>query len=118
MFTPIEGLCGGAIGFEALGRVTQSDRKTVLEPQIDSVIEAGDKVKLLYIAGPAFTGYDDGGLFDDAVFGSRHFRDFEKIAFVADCGPYRRAVKALQGLMPAELKVFRDVKTAKDWLAT
>ena len=43
----------------------------------------------------------------------------EKIAFLAEEGPYRRAVFALEGLMPAELRLFPAgaVEQAKAWLA-
>src|SRR5262245_38270252 len=107
MFTPIEGLPEGAIGFVASGLITQSDRHDVLEPTIDGALSAGGKVKLLYCTAPDFAGYDEGTVFDDAVFGTRHFSDFAKIAFVAEEGPYDRAVSALGGLMPADVKVFR-----------
>ena len=65
-----------------------------------------------------FAGYDRGGLYDDAVFGTRHFNHFDRIAFVADDGPYIRAVLALNGLMPARLKVFQpsDIAAAREWL--
>jgi len=66
-----------------------------------------------------FDGYEEGSLLDDAVFGTRHFTDFEKIAFVTEDGPYDRAVSALKGLMPTSLKVFRtrEIDAAKKWLA-
>ena len=119
MFTQIENLPGGAIGFEAVGRVTEEDRAAVLEPVIEAALEGGRPVRLLYVAGPRFSGYEPIALFDDAVFGSRHFADFEKIAFLAEEGPYRRAVGALEGLMPAELRLFPAgaVEDAKAWLA-
>jgi len=119
MFARIEGMPDGAIGFAAKGRVTGADRKRFLEPVIEGVVEAGGKVRLLYIAGPEFTGYAEGTMFDDAVFGTRHFTDFAKIAFVADDGPYERAAHALDGLMPTALRVFatRDLEAAKEWLA-
>jgi hypothetical protein len=119
MFTQIENLPAGAIGFEAIGRITEEDRAEVLEPTIEAVLEDGRPVRLLYVAGPRFDGYDQNGLFDDAVFGSRHFSDFEKIAFVAEDGPYRRAVVALEGLMPGELRLFSagSMAEAKAWLA-
>jgi hypothetical protein len=119
MFTRIENLPAGAIGFEAIGRITEEDRLGVLEPTIELALEDGHPVRLLYVAGPRFDGYDPNALFDNAVFGTRHFSDFEKIAFLAEDGPYRRAVRALDGLMPAELRVFatREVEAAKAWLA-
>ena len=56
---------------------------------------------------------------DDAIFGTRHFRDFERIAFLAEDGPYRRAAGAMDGLMPTTLKVFpvEHIEAAKTWLA-
>jgi len=119
MFTPIENLPPGAIGFVASGHVTPVDRATVLEPTIEWALEVGGRVKLLYVAGSDFAGYEPGGLFDEAVFGTRHFTDFDKIAFVADDGPFNRAVLAMEGLMPAAVRVFRvdEVNVAKAWLA-
>jgi hypothetical protein len=119
MFIPIENLPAGSVGFEAHGRVTDADRRTVLEPTFEWALEATDKIRLLYVAAQDFTGYDRGGLYDDAVFGTRHFTDFDRIAFVADDGPYARSVAALDGLMPAAVKVFRasEIIAAKEWLA-
>lgn len=119
MFTRIENLPAGAIGFEAVGRITEEDRTEVLEPTIEAILGDGRPVRLLYLAGPRFAGYDPNALLDDAVFGTRHFSDFEKIAFLAEEGPYRRAVGALEGLMPADLRLFPAgaVAEAKAWLA-
>ena len=119
MLTPIENLPTGAVGFEAHGRVTDAERRTVLEPTIERALEANVKVRLLYVAASDFDGYDRGGLYDEAVFGTRHFADFEKIAFVAEDGPYARSVEALDGLMPVTLRVFRtrEIGAAKEWLA-
>jgi hypothetical protein len=119
MLRPIENLPSGAVGFEAHGRVTEADRRTVLEPTIEWALEATGKVRLLYVAASDFDGYDRGGLYDEAVFGTRHFTDFERIAFVAEDGPYARSVAAIDGLMPAMLRVFRaaEIVKAKEWLA-
>jgi hypothetical protein len=119
MFARIEDLPVGAIGFEAVGRITNSDRHAILEPTIESALGSGHPVRLLYLAGARFAGYDPDTLLDDAVFGSRHFADFEKIAFLAEEGPYTRAVGALEGLMPGELRLFPAgaVDAAKAWLA-
>jgi hypothetical protein len=119
MFTPIENLPSGAIGFVANGHVTPADHQTVLEPTIDWALEVGGRIRLLYVTGSDFAGYKPGGVYDEAVFGTRHFTDFDRIAFVADDGPFNRAVLALEGLMPAKVRVFRvsDVNAAKAWLA-
>lgn len=119
MFTPIEDLPKGAVGFEAHGRVTDAERRSILEPVIEWALETQDKVRLLYVAAPDFSGYEHADLYDDAVFGTRHFADFERIAFVADDGPYSRSVAALDGLMPADVRIFTpdELVEAKEWLA-
>lgn len=119
MFTPIQNLPEGAVGFEAHGRVSEAERRTVLEPVLEGAIGAGGKVRLLYVTGEDFAGYDEGGAYDEAVFGTRRFTAFDRIAFVADDGPYARSVAALDGLMPAHLRVFptHEVGAAKAWLA-
>lgn len=118
MFTRIDNLPAGFVGVVASGQVTADDRHLVLEPSIDGAVETTGRVRLLYVAGSDFVGYDRGGLYDDAVFGTRHFTHFEKIAFVANDGPYQRAVLAMNGLMPARLRVFApsEILAAREWL--
>ena len=119
MLTPIENLPTGAVGFIAHGRITHQDRHGVLEPTLSRALRGSDRIKLLYVAGHDFAGYEHGGIYDESVFGTRHFNDFEKIAFVADEGPFNRAVQAMRGLVPAAVKVFapREIAAAKAWLA-
>ncbi|WP_421725068.1 STAS/SEC14 domain-containing protein [Bauldia sp.] len=118
MFTPIAGLPAEIIGFTANGRVTREDRQAVLEPTIDMALKQHEQVRLLYVVGSDFAGYEPSALLDDAVFGTRHFRDFERIAFLAEDGPYRRAAGAMKGLIPADLKVMpiQSMESAKAWL--
>ena len=118
MLTPIDNLPTGAIGFVANGRITSSDQRGVFEPTMSRALATTERVKLLYVAGRDFTGYENGGLYDEAVFGTRHFAHFEKIAFVADEGPFNRAVRAMKGLVPAAVRIFapREIAAAKAWL--
>src|SRR2546430_8805700 len=119
MLTPIGNLPDGAIGFVAHGRITREDRRGIFEPTMKQALKETERVKLLYIAGRDFKGYEHGTLYDESVFGSRHFRHFEKIAFVAEEGPFHRAVQAMKGLVPAAVKAFapQEVAAAKDRLA-
>lgn len=118
VFTRIEDLPTGFVGVVASGQVTANDRNRVLEPFIEGAVETAGRVRLLYVAGADFSGYDRGGLYDDAVFGTRHFNHFDRIAFVANDGPYQRAVLAMNGLMPARLRIFapNDIAAAREWL--
>jgi SpoIIAA-like len=117
MFATVENLPPGTIGFVAQNQITAADRDEVLDPTIAFALENGP-VRLLYVIGADFTGYDH-GFYDDVVFGTRHFTDFARIAFVAEDGPFSRAVRAMDGLMPTALRVFeaRDLDAARAWLA-
>jgi hypothetical protein len=119
MFKTIEDLPRGAVGFEAHGRVTDAERHTILEPVLEWALESSDKVRLLYVTAPDFVGYEHEDIYDDAVFGTRHFADFERIAFVADEGPYARSVAAVGDLMPGDVRIFTpaEIGDAKAWLA-
>jgi len=118
MFTSIDNLPAGIVGVVANGMVTADDRLRILEPSIAGAVAAGGRARLLYVAASDFAGYDRGGLYDDAVFGTRHFNHFDRIAFVVNDGPYQRAVLAMNGLMPARLKVFApsEIVAAREWL--
>jgi hypothetical protein len=119
MLTVIRNLPAPTIGVRASGQVALEDSRALIEPALSSMLAGRRKARLLYIADDDFEGYEAGVPWDDTVFGSRHFSDFERIAFVARLEPYRRAVQALEGLMPTDLRVFapRDMDMAKAWLA-
>ena len=118
MFTRIDNLPAGVVGVVASGKVTADDRLRILEPFIAGAVETAGRARLLYVAASDFAGYDRGGLYDDAVFGTRHFNHFDRIAFVVNDGPYQRAVLAMNGLMPARLRVFHpsEIAQAQEWL--
>jgi hypothetical protein len=110
----------GTVGVLASGEVTRRDRSLTLEPAIAEAMAAGTPLRLLYVVGSDFQGYDHGGPYEPAIFGSRHFTDFGRIAFLAAEGRYARAVRLMDGLMPAAIRVFNqlDLAPATRWLAT
>ncbi len=119
MLKRIDGLPTGAIGFVAHGQVKRNDSRRVVDESIASADSHSQRLRVLYVAGEDFDGYDLGSVYDDAVFGTRHFTRFERIAFVADESRYTRSVAALDGLMPAKVKVFprHQINDARAWLA-
>ena len=84
MLTTMTDLPDGVIGFSAEGTVTDADYKTVLIPAVEDTLKAGGKVRLLYFLGPQFEKYAPGAMWDDTMFGARHYFDFEKVACVTD----------------------------------
>lgn len=119
MITEITGMPGRVLGFSLEGKVTKEDYHDVLIPKAEEALQAGHKLRLMIVAGPAFEGYEPGAMWDDTAFGLRHFFDFERIAFVTDNEAYGAAVHAVGFLMPAMVQVFsvKDTEKAKDWLS-
>ncbi len=118
MFKLIEDLPPGVMGIEAIGKVTHEDYRTVLIPRAEAMIAKGP-VKLLYLAGERFEGYQLEALWDDAAFGVQHWHDFTRVAVVADRPWLRAAVTMFKPFFPCEVRLFHlgDMAAAKDWIA-
>jgi SpoIIAA-like len=119
MLTKMDGLPSGVIGFSAEGTVTDEDYKAVLIPAAEDALKAGGKIRLLYVLGPEFKTYAPGAMWDDTLFGARHYFDFERIACVTDHEIIAAMVRSFGVLMPAAVRVFsaKDIDVAKAWLA-
>ena len=119
MLVPVKDLPSGVIGFSAEGIVTGEDYKNVLIPTVEKALEKGGKIRFLYVLGPDFKTYAPGAMWDDTLFGARHYFDFEKIASVTDHEVYAAMIRSFGVLMPAAVRVFavKDIDAAKAWLA-
>jgi hypothetical protein len=117
MFKFIEGLPPEVIGIEAAGKVTHEDYQRILIPKAEAMIAKGP-VKLLYVAGENFEGYELEALWDDGAFGLKHWHDFTRVAVVADQTWLRATVTMFKPLFPCEVRLFklRDLAAAKTWI--
>ncbi|MGB8737487.1 MAG: STAS/SEC14 domain-containing protein [Rhodomicrobium sp.] len=118
MFELIEDLPPDVLGIEAIGKVTHEDYKNILIPKAEAMIAKGP-VKLLYVAGEDFEGYELEALWDDSAFGVKHWHDFTRIAVVADQAWLRTAVSLFSPFFPCEVRLFRlqDLAGARAWIA-
>ena len=119
MLIVMKDLPEGVIGFSAEGTVTDADYKTVLIPVVEDALKTGGKIRLLYYLGPDFDKYAPSAMWDDTLFGARHYFDFEKIACVTDHEIYAAMVRSFNFLIPATIKVFpvAELAAAEAWLA-
>ena len=117
MFRVVEGLPEGVLGLEAFGRITHEDYRDVLIPGVESLLARGP-VDMLYAIGEDFTGFDLEALWDDAAVGVRHWRDFRRVAVVADQQWIRDAVSMFEPFFPCEVRLFArcEMAAAKDWI--
>jgi hypothetical protein len=118
MLTVMKDLPEGVVGFSAEGNVTDEDYKTVLIPAVEAAIEKHKSVHLLYYLGPDFKHFGTAAMWDDAMFGMRHFFDFGRIAVVTDHEALAMMVRSFGLMMPAAVRVFPTDKleAAKAWL--
>ena len=119
MLVPVKDLPSGVIGFSAEGTVTGEDYKDVLIPTVENALEKGGKIRLLYVLGADFKSYAPAAMWDDTLFGARHYFDFEKIACVTDHEVYAAMIRSFGVLMPAAVRVVpvKELEAAKAWLA-
>jgi SpoIIAA-like len=113
----IENLPPTVLGVEASGKVTHEDYRNVLIPNAEAMLAKGP-IKMLYVIGDDFTGYEIEALWDDGAFGVKHWHDFRQIAVVTDHAWLRAAVTMFKPFFPHEVRLFRlsDVAAAKAWV--
>lgn len=106
MLEVIKGLPDNVVGVRAAGEVEDDDYEDVLDPAIAEALKSHDKIRLLYVLGPEFTGYDHEAMWEDTKLGFKTFNSYERIAIVTDATWVRRSVKAVGWLIPGQVKVF------------
>jgi hypothetical protein len=113
----IEGLPPDVLGIDASGKVSHEDYRKVLIPAAEARMARGP-VRMLYVAGPQFTGYELEALWEDAAFGFKHWQQFTRIAVVTDTTWLRAAVTMFRPLFPSEIRLFKfpELAAAKEWV--
>lgn len=112
MLKLMEGFPQNILAVEAVGKVTHRDYQEVLIPIAERMMAHGP-VRMLFVAGVRFSGYELEALWDDSVFGFRHWRDFGEIAVVTDHGWLRAVVAMFRPFFHKEVRLFRVVELAR-----
>ena len=117
MFTLIEGLPADVLAIEASGQVTHQDYQGVLIPTAEGLMAKGP-IKMLYVIGPKFTGFELGALWDDSAFGMKHWHDFSRIAVVTDHAWMGGMVTMFKPFFHGEVRLYQltQLPAAKDWI--
>lgn len=106
MLKLLRDLPDNVIGIRAIGEVDDEDYEDVLVPAIEERLTRHDKVRLLYVLGNEFTGYDHDAVWEDAKLGIKTFNSYDRMAIVTDSESVRRTIKAFGWLIPGEVRVF------------
>ena len=117
MFELVEGMPPDVLAIEAVGRVTHEDYRNILIPRAEAMM-AQAPIKMIYVIGKEFAGYDLEALWDDGAFGFKHWREFKRIAVVADLAWLRASISMFTPFFPAEVRLFNlsELSAAKDWI--
>lgn len=120
MFERITPAPDNVLAIKAIGQITDEDYKTFLIPEVEDQIKTHGKVRLVYVIGPEFEGYDVKAALDDAFLGLHHWKDFERIAVVTDRDWISKAMRIFMPLLPAKKKLFGidQINDALKWAAS
>jgi hypothetical protein len=108
----------GTLGLEAVGKVTEDDFRTVLEPTVEAALERGD-TRLLYVFGDDFDSFSLQAAWAQTRALAGHRKGWSKVAVVSDADWLEHGGKAFDWLMSGDLRVFDDddLDEARTWLA-
>jgi hypothetical protein len=117
MFKSIEGLPADVLAIEASGEITHQDYRDTLIPKAEAMMAKGP-IKMLYVIGPDFTGFDLQALWDDSAFGFSHWHDFSQIALVTDHAWMGGLVTMFTPFFHGAVRLFRlaQLSAAKEWI--
>ena len=117
MFRLMEDMPPDVLAIEAVGKVTDEDYRTTLIPKVEAMMAKGP-IKMIFVIGKEFSGYDLEALWDDGAFGIKHWREFKRIAVVADQAWMRAATSMFAPLIPEEVRLFNlsELSAAKNWI--
>ena len=117
MFRFIDGLPTNVLAIEAPGKVTHEDYHNTLIPRVEAMLAKGP-IRMLYVIGKDFTGFELEALWDDGNLGLKHWCDFSHVAVVADQAWLRAAVSMFMPFFHGEVRMFgfSQLPAAKDWI--
>lgn len=118
MFRFIKGLPRDVLAIEAMGKVTHEDYRNTLIPDAEAMMAKGP-IRTLYVIGKEFTGFELDALWDDSVFGFRHWHDFTDIAVVTDHQWIGAVIGMFKPFFHGDVRQFglSELPAAKNWIS-
>jgi len=109
----------GVLGFEAVGKVTAQDYQTVMMPEVEQVIDDGERLRVIYYLGPDFESFTIGAMLDDALVGVGRANAWERIAIVSDKDWVHKSFGLFATVLPFKARIFPipELATAVQWVA-
>ena len=117
MFRIIDGMPPEVLAIEATGKITHEDYHNMLIPKAEAMMAKGP-IRMLYVIGKQFSGFELEALWDDGKLGLKHWHDFSHIAVVADQPWLRAAVAMFTPFFHGDVRMFglAELDAAKTWI--
>jgi hypothetical protein len=109
---------GNILGVRLTDKVTGDDYEKTFIPALEKVLAEHPKMRCVYYMDEAFKGWDLGAMWDDATFGFKHRKDFEKIAVIGGPKWAEWGTKLAAHMVSGEVKTFPvdQLQAAWDWI--
>jgi len=119
MLRILDDLPENVLGVSAEGKITGSDYETILIPAIEEKLKAHKKIRMLYLLGSSFTGFELSAMLDDAKMGMKHLSAWDKIALVSDHEMINVFAKFFGHMLSCELRIFKNAEfeEGKKWIS-
>jgi hypothetical protein len=121
MVERLPGMPAGTLGFRVAGDVEREDYERVLTPALQAVIDAGGRLRTLYLIED-LDEIEGGAMWADAKLGfdlgARHHGAWERSAIVTDIEWMARAARLFAWMIPGEARVYpiSELSAAKAWV--
>jgi hypothetical protein len=118
MIERLKGFPGNVVAVSCRGQVTREDYDRVLIPALEKALKSHEKVRLLYEAGPDFTGVDAGATWEDFKVGMEHYFRWERVAVITDIDWIKHATRLFSFAVPGTMRVFSTAEApqARLWI--
>lgn len=119
MFRFIEGLPPDVLGIEAEGKITHEDYRDRLIPKAEAMMAKGP-IKALCVIRNDLPDYSLEAIWDDQVFGFKHWRDASHLAIVTDHQWMKAITAFFSPFLPAKVRIFplAELEAAKAWITS
>lgn len=115
----LEGYPDNVLAVKVKGRLSHEDYQNKLIPAAEAKMERFGKIGCLFYIGEEYSGFDVAAMWDDTLFGIKHWTDFDKCAVVTDIDWIKGGVAMFSPLIPAEIRVYslEEYEDAKLWIS-
>ncbi|MBF0273613.1 MAG: STAS/SEC14 domain-containing protein [Nitrospinae bacterium] len=109
---------GAVLMVKASEQLTHKDYEEVFIPTLDNLINTYGKVNVLLHLDESFSGWELGAMWDDAKFGVKHMKDFNKIGMIGAAQWVEWTTKISSYFIDGEIRNFKasELNDAMNWI--